>query len=99
MGKKRVAKVGDIIIVTIKELRDNLQPNCKIKKGQVHKAIIIRTRKNIQNKNHTFTYFNDNSIVLLNRKNKIIATRIMGPISKKLKKIDLKFGILSKGFV
>ena len=97
--KKRVAKVGDVIVVTIRELRDNLPPKCKLKKGQIHKAIVVRTKKSVTNKNHTFTHFNDNAIILLSRKNKIIATRILGPISKKLKKIDLKFGILSKGFI
>ena len=97
--KKKVAKIGDIIIVTIKELRDNLPPKCKIKKGQIHKALVVRTKKIIENKNHTFTYFSDNSVILLTKKNKITATRIIGPISKKLKKTDLKFGILSKGFV
>jgi len=97
--KKKIAKVGDIIIVTIKELRDNLPPKCKVKKGQIHKALIVRTKKVIENKNHTFTYFNDNAVILLTKKNRITATRILGPISKKLKKTDLKFGILSKGFV
>ena len=97
--KRKVACVGDTIVVSVKELRDALSPNSKVKKGQVCRAIIIRTKKVIKNENGTFTFFDDNAVVLLNKKDSLLATRVIGPVSKKLKNISMKFGVMSNGFV
>lgn len=97
--KKKTAKIGDIIIVSIQQLRDNAKKNYKVKKGEIYKAVIIRTKKQIKNQNGTITIFNDNSISLINKQNNPVATRIIGPISKKLKTSFLKFGSIATSFV
>ena len=97
--ERKTAKVGDTILVSIKELRENLPSNSKIKKGQIYKAIIIRTKKVICKKNNIFIFFNDNSIILIDKKNNPIATRIIGPIPKFLQNVNLKIKSLSNGFI
>ena len=97
--KRKTAKIGDTVLVSIKELRDNLPSNSKIKKGQIYKAIIIRTKKVMCKKNKTFIFFNDNAIILIDNKNNPIATRIIGPVPKILKNINLKIKSLSNGFI
>jgi len=97
--KRKTAKIGDTILVSIKELRENIPSNSKIKKGQVYKAIIIRTKKVMSKKNSTFVFFDDNSVILVDNKNNPIATRIIGPIPKFLKNINLKIKSLSNGFI
>ena len=97
--KRKTAKIGDTILVSIKELRENIPSNSKIKKGQVHRAIIIRTKKVMSKKNSNFVFFDDNSVILVDNKNNPIATRIIGPIPKFLKNINLKIKSLSNGFI
>jgi len=97
--KRKIAHVGDVIVVSIKELRDNAAVNSKVKKGDIHRAIIIRTKQKINNNNHILTFFDDNAIVLINKQNNPIATRIVGPISKKIKNKNLKLSGVSGGFV
>lgn len=83
--KRRFGYVGDILIVSIQQLRNKSKLTSKVQKGEVYRAIIIRTKTKIKRKNHIYTSFNENSIILLNKQNNPIATRILGPISKKLK--------------
>jgi len=97
--KRRTAKIGDIILVSIKEMRENVSLKSKIKKGQIYKAIIIRTKKVMCKKNTTFVFFNENAVVLIDKKNNPIATRIIGPLPSFLKNINLKFKSLSNGFI
>ena len=97
--KRKTAKIGDTILVSIKELRENLPSNSKIKKGQIYKAIIIRTKKVMSKRNNTFIFFDNNSVILVDKKNNPIATRIIGPVPKFLKNINLKIKSLSNGFI
>ena len=98
--KKKIGHVGSIVTVSIKELRYNVnQKNLKIKKGDIFRGIVIRTKKNIRNRNQIFNYFNDNAIILLNKQNNPIATRIIGPISKELKTNKIKLNSISNNFV
>ena len=98
--KKKVGHIGTIVTVSIKELRSNInQKNLKIKKGDIFKGVIVRTKKNVKNENQIFSYFNDNAIVLLNKQNNPIATRIIGPISKKLKTNKIKLNSISNNFI
>jgi len=97
--KRRTAKIGDIILISIKEMRENVSLKSKIKKGQIYKAIIIRTKKVMHKKNTTFVFFNDNAVVLIDKKNNPIATRIIGPLPRFLKNVNLKFKSLSNGFI
>jgi large subunit ribosomal protein L14 len=80
--RKRYARIGDIITVTIKEA----QPHSMVKKGQVHHAVVVRTKKEIRRKNGTYIRFDENAIVLIDRKSKEPkGTRIFGPIARELK--------------
>jgi large subunit ribosomal protein L14 len=76
-GKKQLAGVGDVILVSVKITR----PVEKIKKGHVLRGLIVRTKKNIK-RIYGSLNFNENSIILLNKKNEPIGNRIFGPISK-----------------
>ena len=84
--KKKYAKLGDIIIVSIQKLRNKSKNTSKVKKGEVYRALIIRTKVKYVKKDGTQIWFNENSITLLNKQDNPIGTRIMGPIPKILKK-------------
>lgn len=97
--KRRYAKTGDIITVTIKKLRNKSKLTTKVFKGEIHKAIIIRQRKKTKNKDGSSYCFNENSVCLL-KKNKPIATRLIGPIPKSLKKKNcIKLITIGGGFI
>lgn len=98
--KRRFAVLGDTIIVSVKKLRSKARLSSKIKKGEVHKAVIIRTKNRVKKKDGTIIYFNSNAVSLINKQGKPIASRIMGPIPKLLKKRrKIKFITLSSGFI
>jgi large subunit ribosomal protein L14 len=78
--RKRYAKVGDIIVVSIKSLRLQRRSTTKIKKGDVTKALVIRTKSSFQSYNFESLKFSENEVVLLNRQNKLLATRILGVV-------------------
>ena len=98
--KRRFAVLGDTIIVSVKKLRSKARLSSKIKKGEVHKAVIIRTKNRVKKKDGTIIYFNSNAVSLINKQGKPIASRIMGPIPKFLKRRrKIKFITLSSGFI
>ena len=80
-SKRRYASVGDIIVVAVKEAI----PNSKIIKGSVHKAVIVRTSKEIQRDDGSFIRFDDNSAVLINQTKDPVGTRIFGPVARELR--------------
>ncbi len=84
--KKKYANIGDIIIVSIKELRNKLKKNSKVKKKDVYKALVIRTKTKLKKKDGFETLFNENSVILINKKGNPIGTRIIRPLPKQLKK-------------
>lgn len=79
--RRRYAGVGDIIIVTIKEAI----PNSKVKKGEIMRAVIVRTVKEIRRMDDSFVRFDDNSAVLLSNSGEPIGTRIFGPVARELR--------------
>lgn len=92
--KKKYAKLGDVIIVSIKELRNKAKFLSKVKKGGVYKALVIKVKKIINKKDGSTILFNKNtlyynSVTLINKKGLPIATRINEPIPLKLKKKNL----------
>lgn len=97
--KKKFAYAGDVIIISIQQLRNKSKRTAKVKKGEIYKALIIRTKNRVKNKDTTFTLFNDNAISLINKQNNPIATRIIGPVSKKLKNRFTKFTNISVGLI
>ncbi|MDQ1335949.1 MAG: large subunit ribosomal protein [Thermodesulfobacteriota bacterium] len=80
-SKRRYATVGDIIIVAVKEA----MPNSKVKKGDVARAVIVRTTKEIRRMDGTHIRFDDNSAVLINAQGEPIGTRIFGPVARELR--------------
>ena len=79
--RRRYASVGDIIVVTVKEAI----PNAKVKKGDVLKAVVVRTAKAIKRMDDTTIRFDDNSAVLLSGAGDPIGTRIFGPVARELR--------------
>jgi large subunit ribosomal protein L14 len=75
------ATVGDIIVVTVKEAL----PNSGIKKGEVKKAVIVRTAKEIRRADGTYIRFDDNACVLLNPTGEMRGTRVFGPVARELR--------------
>ncbi|XRX43035.1 MAG: 50S ribosomal protein L14 [Buchnera aphidicola (Tetraneura sorini)] len=80
-SKKRYAFIGDIIKITIKEAI----PRGKVKKGEVLKAVIVRTKKGIRRLDGSLLRFDSNSCVVLNNNEQPIGTRIFGPVTRELR--------------
>lgn len=80
-SKRRYGSVGDIIVVTVK----NAMPGGTVKSGQVSKAVIVRTNKEISRNDGTYLRFDDNAVVLINDLNEPIGTRIFGPVARELR--------------
>jgi large subunit ribosomal protein L14 len=80
-SKRRYASVGDIIVVAVKEA----MPNSKVKKGEVVKAVIVRTAKEIRRIDGSHIRFDDNSAVLISEQGEPIGTRIFGPVARELR--------------
>lgn len=80
-SKRKYASIGDIIVVAIKEA----QPDAKVKKGSVAKAVIVRTRKEIGRADGTYIRFDNNAAVLIDNQKEPIGTRIFGPVARELR--------------
>jgi len=80
-SKRKYATVGDIIVVSIKDAA----PNGKVKKGQVTKAVIVRTSKEVRRPDGTYIRFDNNSAVLLTKENEPLGSRIFGPVARELR--------------
>jgi large subunit ribosomal protein L14 len=78
---RRYASVGDVIKVTVKEAI----PRGKVKKGQVMKAVVVRTRKGVRRQDGSLIKFDDNAAVLLNQQDTPVGTRIFGPVTRELR--------------
>ena len=78
---RKIAGVGDIIVVSVKEAI----PRGKVKKGDVYRAVIVRTAKEIRRNDGTAIRFDKNAAVLLNKQNEPIGTRIFGPVTRELR--------------
>jgi len=79
--RRRYASIGDIVVVTVKEA----MPNAKVKKGDVMKAVVVRTAKEIKRLDDTRCRFDDNSAVLLTSGGDPVGTRIFGPVARELR--------------
>ena len=79
--KRKYASIGDIIVVSIKEAI----PNAKVKKGDIAKAVIVRTRKEVSRQDGSYIRFDANSAVLVDKDNEPIGTRIFGPVARVLR--------------
>lgn len=80
-SKRKYASVGDVIVVSVKEAT----PLAKVKKGEVKKAVIVRTKKEIVRPDGSYIRFDDNSAVLISNDKEPIGTRIFGPVARELR--------------
>ncbi|MFP3866983.1 MAG: 50S ribosomal protein L14 [Desulfobacteraceae bacterium] len=78
---RRYARVGDIIVVSVKEAL----PNSKVRKGDVKRAVVVRTVKETRRPDGSYIKFSDNSAVLINPQGEPIGTRIFGPVARELR--------------
>jgi large subunit ribosomal protein L14 len=98
--KRNFAYLGNIIIVSIHQLRNKSKTTSKVQKGEIYKALIIRTKTKTKRKDGSSIFFKNNCISLINKQGNPIATRIVGPIPKSLKKKKfMKFTSISAGFI
>ncbi len=81
-SKRRYAHVGDIIVVAVKEAA----PNSQVKKGEVRRAVVVRTKKEIGRDDGTYIRFDDNAIVIINDAREPVGTRIFGPVARELRR-------------
>ena len=80
-SRRKYASIGDVIVVSVK----SAIPGSNIKKGTIHKAVVVRTRKEVKRKDGSAIRFGDNAIVLINDAREPRATRIFGPVARELR--------------
>jgi len=80
-SRRRYARIGDVIVVTVKET----DPRSTVKKCEGQKAVVVRTRKEIRRPNGTYIKFDVNSAVLINENREPLGTRIFGPVARELR--------------
>ena len=80
-GRNQISNIGDVIIAVVK----NATPNMLLKKSDIVRAVIVRTRKGIKRKNGVFIRFDDNAAVIVNKENNPRGTRIFGPVARELR--------------
>ncbi|TFG35757.1 MAG: 50S ribosomal protein L14 [Nitrospirales bacterium] len=78
---KRYARLGDIVVVSVKEAL----PESNVKKGSVAKAVVVRTRKEHRRPDGTYIRFDQNAVVLINPQGEPVGTRIFGPVARELR--------------
>lgn len=80
-SRRRYASVGDVVVVSVKEAI----PNSKVRKGDVMKAVVVRTKKELRRADGSYIKFDDNSAVLINEQHEPVGTRIFGPVARELR--------------
>jgi large subunit ribosomal protein L14 len=80
-SKRKSATVGDVIVVSIKEA----VPESKVKKGDVHRAVIVRTKKEVRRADGSYIRFDNNAAVIINEAREPVGTRIFGPVARELR--------------
>ncbi len=80
-SKRKFASIGDVIVVSVKEAI----PRGRVKKGEIHRAVVVRTAKEIRRPDGSAIRFDSNAAVLINNQNEPIGTRIFGPVTRELR--------------
>lgn len=99
--KRRYAYIGDLVVVSIKSLRTKRKASSKAKKGEIYRALVVRTKPKTNSYSGEAISFFENSVVLLNKQNKLIGTRIFGSLpgsfryTKFLRVISLSAGLVN----
>lgn len=78
---RRYASIGDVIVVSVKDA----VPNARVKKGEVRRAVVVRTRKGIGRRDGSYIRFDDNAAVLIDTQREPVGTRIFGPVGRELR--------------
>lgn len=78
---RRSSNIGDIVLLTVRQA----QPNAKVKKGDLVKGIIVRTKKGVLRADGSKIAFDDNAVVLLNKDGNMLGTRVFGPVARELR--------------
>ena len=103
--KKKTANLGDVIVVSVQELRNKAKLTSKVKKGEVYKGLVVRTKRKINKKDGTKVFYDKqteykNAVVLINKKGNPVATRITETVPLRLKKKQfVKILSISAGLV
>lgn len=79
--KRRYASIGDTVVVSVKDA----MPSGNVKKGQVSKAVVVRTKKEVRRPDGSYIRFDENAVVLLNQADEMRGTRIFGPVARELR--------------
>jgi len=80
-SRRKYASIGDVIVVSVKEAI----PNARVKKGEVRRAVVVRTAKGVGRPDGSFIRFDDNAAVLIDNQREPIGTRIFGPVARELR--------------
>lgn len=80
-SRRRYAGIGDVIVVSVSES----MPNSKVKKGSIHKAVVVRTKRENRRADGSYIRFDENSAVILNANKEPVGTRIFGPVARELR--------------
>ena len=80
-SRKRYAKLGDLIVITVKKTI----PNSNIKKGEVCKAVVVRTSKEYKRKDGSYIRFDENAAVIIDKQLEPVGTRVFGPVARELR--------------
>ena len=80
-SRKRYASIGDSIVISVKDAI----PNAKVKKGTVHKAVVVRTKYSISRNDGSLVKFDNNAVVITDEKGEPVGTRIFGPVTRELR--------------
>ncbi len=78
---RRYASIGDVIVVSVKDAN----PDARVKKGEVRRAVVVRTRKEIGRPDGSYIRFDDNAAVLIDAQREPVGTRIFGPVARELR--------------
>ena len=79
--RRRYASIGDVIVVSVKDAI----PNSRVKKGEVRKAVVVRTRRHVGRPDGSYIRFDDNAAVLIDNQREPVGTRIFGPVARELR--------------
>ena len=80
-SRKRYARLGDVIVITVKKTI----PNSNIKKGEVLKAVVVRAKKEYKRKDGSYIRFDENAVVIIDNQKEPIGTRVFGPVARELR--------------
>jgi len=98
--RRKFANLGDLIVVSIRRVKQHKKKKIKVKEGEVTHALVVRTKAKFARQNSTQLQCQENSVVLMTNKNKPFATRVLGPVPRALRHSKfMKVASLSAGFI